>query len=260
MKHIFCFAFLFLFSFCSFPVKNELPQGGFSAHRGENARYPENTLPAFQEALRLGAQQIEFDVSRTKDGHLIIMHDLTVDRTTNGSGLVSEMTLEEIRKLDAGIKKDAKFADTKVPTFEEVMDMLPENIWINIHMKSDETAAVMVAKFIVEKNRTHQAFIACTQVSAEAVRKAYPQVMLCNMERRGGDISRYVRETIELKYQFIQLLQLCSPEEMQQLKSAGVKVNFCCVQAPEHGRQLFEAGVDFILVDDLKLFVDSGIF
>jgi len=257
MEYAFYLSFL-LISFLS-PSKNELPQRGFSSHRGANATHPENTLPAFREALRLGAQQIEFDVVRTKDGQLVVMHDLSVDRTTDGKGLVSEMTFEEIRKLDAGIKKDAKFAGTKVPTLEEVIDMLPENVWINIHMKSDVTASVMVAKLIVEKNRTHQAFIACTRAGADAVRKDYPQVMICNMERHGNDVSRYVRETIEQKYQFIQLLQLCSQEEMQQLKSAGVKVNFCCVQSLEHGRQLLDADVDFLLVDDLGMFVESGI-
>ena len=260
MKYTFFFAFFFLFVCFSSPVKNELPQRGFSAHRGANATFPENTLPAFREALRLNAQQIEFDVCRTKDGRLVIMHDLSVDRTTDGKGLVAELTFEQIRELDAGIKKDVKFAGTKVPTFEETMDMLPENIWINVHMKSDETAAVMVAKYIVEKKRTHQAFIACSRTCADAVRKAYPQVMICNMERQGGDVSRYVRETIERKCQFIQLTELCSPEEMQQLKSAGVKVNFFGVKSPEHCRQLFEAGVDFPLVDDLELYVNSGIF
>ena len=234
---------------------NELPQRGFSAHRGVNATYPENTIPAFREAIRLGAQQIEFDVCRSKDGQLVIMHDLSVDRTTNGKGLVAELTFEEIRQLDAGIKKDVKFAGVQVPACEEVIDILPENVWINIHMKTDEKAAVMVAKIIVEKKRTHQAFIACNRSCADAVRQVYPQVMICNMERHGNDVSRYVRETIEQKCQFLQLTQLCSPEEMKQLKSAGVKVNYFGVQSPEHCRQLFKAGVDFPLVDDLELYM-----
>ena len=232
---------------------SQLPQRGISAHRGENTVHPENTLPAFREAVRLGAQQIEWDVIRTKDNQLVIMHDVTVDRTTDGKGLVSELTVEQIRTLDAGIKKNVKFAGTKVPTFEEALNVMPENVWLNVHMKDDETAAVMVAQIIVEKNRTHQAFIACRRSVADAVRKAFPQVMICNMERHGNDISRYVRETIEQKCHFIQLLQLCTPEEMQQLKSADVKVNFCCTQSPEHCRQLFEAGVDFVLVDALEL-------
>ena len=66
------------------------------------------------------------------------------------------------------------------------------------------------------------------------------QVMLCNMERRKGDVSKYVRETIEGKYQFIQLTELCSPEEMRQLKAAGVRVNFFFSKSPEHCRELVE--------------------
>ena len=247
------FSLLFLLVLIPLQATPQLPQRGISAHRGENVVHPENTLPAFREAIRLGAQQIEFDVQRTKDGRLVIMHDLTVDRTTDGEGLVSEMTFEQIRKLDSGIKKDAKFAGSQVPTFEEVLDLMPDNVWLNVHMKDDETAAVMVAKIIVEKKRTHQAFIACERTAANAVRKAYPQVMICNMERHGNDVSRYVRETIEQKYQFIQLRALCTPEEMQQLKSAGVKVNYCCTVSPGQCRQLFETGVDFVLVDALEL-------
>ena len=257
MNHIkSLFSFIFLLVFISLQATDKFPQRGLCAHRGENARHPENTLPAFREALKLGAQQIEFDVRRTKDEQLVIMHDATVNRTTNGEGKVSELTFEQIRELDAGIKKEVKFAGTKVPTFEEVIDLLPENVWINVHIK-DKTAAVMVAKIIVEKKRTRQAFIACNHAGADAVREIFPQIMICNMERQGDDISRYVKETIERKCQFIQLTQLCSPEEMQQLKSAGVKVNFFGVKSPEHCRQLMEAGVDFPLVDDLELYVKA---
>ena len=230
-----------------------LPQRGFCAHRGMNATHPENTLPAFREAVRLGAQQVEFDVQRTKDGRLVIMHDSKVNRTTDGEGRVSELTFEEIRKLDAGIKKDAKFAGTKVPTFEEAIDSLPRDIWINIHMKADVKAARKVARAIVEKGRTHQAFVACSRACADAVREACPQVMICNMERHGGDVSRYVRETIGQKCAFIQLSKLCTPEEMRELKAAGVKVNFFGVKSTGHCRELIAAGVDFPLVDDLAL-------
>ena len=128
---LYIFLCLLLFSSNGTKATNHnLPQQGICAHRGENARHPENTLPAFREAIRLGAQQIEFDICRTKDGRLVIMHDLTVNRTTDGEGAVSELTFEQIRKLDAGIKKDLKFAGTKAPTFEETLDLMPENIWL----------------------------------------------------------------------------------------------------------------------------------
>ena len=93
------------------------------AHRGLLRHAPENTLANFRAFLevRIG---FEFDVQRTKDGHLVCIHDDTVDRTTNGK--VSELTLEEIRRLDTGSWFDAKFASEKVPTIEEVLKLVAE--------------------------------------------------------------------------------------------------------------------------------------
>src|SRR5512147_1818449 len=88
------------------------------AHRGDLAHAPENTLPSFSQAIQKGADGVELDVKLTVDGHVIVIHDETVDRTTNGSGKVATFTLEAIRKLDAGSWFDAKFAGTKVPLLE----------------------------------------------------------------------------------------------------------------------------------------------
>ena len=95
------------------------------AHRGLLRHAPENTLANFRACLelRLG---FEFDVQRTRDGQLVCIHDETVDRTTNGIGTVSEMTLEQIRRLDAGKWFDPKFAGEKVPTVEEVLKLVAE--------------------------------------------------------------------------------------------------------------------------------------
>lgn len=95
------------------------------AHRGLLNHAPENTLANFRACLelRLG---FEFDVEKTKDGHLVCIHDGTVDRTTNGTGKVSDLTLEEIRSLDAGNWFDSKFAGEKVPTIDEVLQLVAE--------------------------------------------------------------------------------------------------------------------------------------
>lgn len=95
------------------------------AHRGLLRHAPENTLANFRACLelRLG---FEFDVERTKDGHLVCIHDDTVDRTTNGSGRVSQLTLDEIRQLDAGTWVDPRFAGEKAPTVEEVLKLVAE--------------------------------------------------------------------------------------------------------------------------------------
>ena len=97
-----------------------------AAHRGWSAEYPENTMLAFRKAAELGVDQIEIDVRMTKDGELVIIHDPTVDRTTDGTGNVCDLTLEEIKKLDAGVKKDARFAGERIPTFTEFMDYIKD--------------------------------------------------------------------------------------------------------------------------------------
>ncbi|HPP52927.1 MAG TPA: glycerophosphodiester phosphodiesterase family protein, partial [Thermoguttaceae bacterium] len=122
----------------------ELPRRGIAAHRGASATYPENTLAAFREAIRLGVHQMEFDIKMTKDKRLVLMHDAAVDRTTNGRGRVADLTLEEIRRLDAGRWKGAQFAGEHPPTFEEALAMMPMNIWLNVHVHSLPNEAELV--------------------------------------------------------------------------------------------------------------------
>ena len=108
------------------------------AHRGLVEHAPENTLPAFAAAIELGLS-IELDVYQTHDEHLVVIHDPTVDRTTNGTGEVAKMTLAEIRKLDAGSWYDQRFNGEKVPTLEEVFKLIRERqrtpVTIALNMK-----------------------------------------------------------------------------------------------------------------------------
>ena len=122
------FKTLLLFALATVPLVNadaNPPHSRIVAHRGLLRHAPENTLANFRACLelRLG---FEFDVARTVDGHLVCLHDDTVDRTTNGSGKVSDLTLQEIRKLDAGIWFEPDFAGEKVPTVEEVLKLVAE--------------------------------------------------------------------------------------------------------------------------------------
>ena len=94
------------------------------AHRGMAAGFPENTLAAYRNSASLGFSAIELDLRATADGHIVVMHDDAVDRTTNGSGRVDQMTLAEIKSLDAGSYVDPKFADLRVPTYQEVLEAL----------------------------------------------------------------------------------------------------------------------------------------
>ena len=105
------------------------------AHRGASAYAPENTLAAFQLARDLGADGVELDIQMTSDGRLVVIHDETLDRTTSGSGWVKAMSLSQIKALNASMGSQ-RFPNEKVPTLEEVFDLLADtSMVINIEIK-----------------------------------------------------------------------------------------------------------------------------
>jgi len=105
-------------------------------HRGASAYAPMNTIPAFELAKKQGADGIELDVHRTKDGHVIILHDFSVDSTTDGTGDINDMTLAQLKQLDAGSWFHPSFANTRIPTLEEVFLAVGRHLFINIEIKS----------------------------------------------------------------------------------------------------------------------------
>ncbi|AQY51000.1 hypothetical protein UE46_08050 [Listeria weihenstephanensis] len=140
------------------------------AHRGSSGAHPENTLPAFLAAVESGADGIELDVQLTKDGIPIVIHDDKVNRTTNGSGVVRELTLREIKKLDAhqGHKKRlrALFKKTKIPTLKEVLVALKHDpLILNIELKTDVYDYPGIEEKVLELCKEHQhhfTFIFCS--------------------------------------------------------------------------------------------------
>ena len=107
-------------------------------HRGASAYKPENTLSSFQKAIELGADMIELDVHRCKTGEIVVIHDFTLGRTTSGKGLVKTKTLEQLKSLN--IKKEEK-----IPTLQEVLDLVHHCIKINIELKGKKTAQPVLA-------------------------------------------------------------------------------------------------------------------
>nr|WP_054637803.1 glycerophosphodiester phosphodiesterase family protein [Thalassobacillus sp. C254] len=127
------------------------------AHRGASITHPENTMTAFQAAVDAGAEGIELDVQLTKDEEVVVIHDNTVNRTTDGFGAVHELTAKEISKLDAGSWRDASFRGEKVPLLKDVLEWLTDkDILINIELKKHkpgyETLAQKVTDVIKEHN------------------------------------------------------------------------------------------------------------
>lgn len=119
-------------------------------HRGASGYAPENTLPAFQKAVELGADGIELDVQLTKDGELIVMHDEKVNRTTDGKGWVKDFTLEELKALNAN-KHFPEYGVVQVPTLKEVLELMkPTGRTINIEIKTGEILYQGIEEKVVE--------------------------------------------------------------------------------------------------------------
>jgi len=119
------------------------------SHRGYSAKFPENTISAIEGGIQAGSNGIEFDIHKCASGEIVVIHDATLDRTTNGEGKVSETSLTNIQKLDAGFWKDEKFAGEKIPTLNNALDSFEGNLATAvIEIKDSNIDARNLAKLI----------------------------------------------------------------------------------------------------------------
>lgn len=124
-------------------------------HRGVMGYEPENTLKSFERAIELGVEMIELDVYALRDGSLVVFHDHKVNRTTNGTGFITDKTLDEIKVLDAG-------AGEKIPTLEETLNIIDRRTKVNIELKGEGTAqpvAEIITKYVNQSSWTHDDFL-----------------------------------------------------------------------------------------------------
>lgn len=147
-------------------VIRKRPPAGFLrlGHRGAMAHAPENTFRSFRRALELGADGFELDVHRSRDGHLMVIHDARVDKTTHGTGFVAELTLDQLRALDAG---DGE----RIPTLTEVFDAFP-SAYIYVELKGEETE-ILTADLVREKQAVERVIVGSFDGEKIARVKAY---------------------------------------------------------------------------------------
>jgi glycerophosphoryl diester phosphodiesterase len=126
------------------------------AHRGASRYAPENTLAAFRLAIEHGAAAVECDVQRTADGQLVVIHDTTVDRTTDGHGSVSDYSLEALRQLEAGSWFDSRFVGERVPLLDEVLETVRGRALLQLEIKNGPTFYQGIETQIAETIRRHE--------------------------------------------------------------------------------------------------------
>lgn len=166
------------------------------AHRGGAAVAPENTLSAFKAGIEAGADAIELDIHLSRDGVLMVMHDPLLDRTTNGTGLLADYSLSELKQFDAAFhfRERGQYSPQQIPTLEEVLQMLQaENrkvrLQIEIKLKADESRYAGIEEKLVDLLRSYEMLERATVISFD-----FPTLMTINSIepslRRGALISR----------------------------------------------------------------------
>jgi glycerophosphoryl diester phosphodiesterase len=241
---------------------DSLPQPVVFAHRGACAHAPENTLAAFELALTHQADAIELDVKLSADGQVVVMHDATVDRTTNGKGRVRDLSLLELRALDAGSYFSDPYRGEKVPTLEEVFEALGKRTFINVeltnyHTSRDalvETVCMLVKKHKMQKRVLFSSFFASNLSKARSYLPEVPRGLLA----LNGLLGVWARSFGFAFGRYNALhpnLKDMTQQEVMRVHRLRRRVHVWTVNDGQDMRRLFNWGVDGIFTDDPALAV-----
>ncbi|RJP53233.1 MAG: glycerophosphodiester phosphodiesterase [Anaerolineaceae bacterium] len=227
------------------------------AHRGDLAHAPENTLPSFSQAIQKGADGVELDAKLTADGRVIVIHDPTVDRTTNGTGKVASFTLEAIRSLDAGSWFDSKFAGVKVPLLEEVFETVGRDRLINIELTNYNTPRDGLTRRVCEliqrhNNQNQIIFSSFYSSNLKVAARMLPEVPR-GLLAMPGVLGLWARSFGFMfgDYQALHPhISSASREQIQRAHRIKRRIHVWTANAPEDVIRLKEWDVDGIFTDD----------
>ncbi len=231
------------------------------AHRGASACAPENTLAAFRLAMEMGADGFELDVMLSADDHLVVIHDDTVDRTTDGSGPVRRKTLAELRALDAGARFDARFAGERVPTLQEAFDLVAENrAFVNVEIKTDslrgngleEKLAALIHRYGLGERLLISSF---NPFALWRIRRLAPSLLLALLYAE--NLRVYLRDRwfafLSRPDALNPSFRMATQEHVRWAKSKGYRLYVWTVDEESEMRRLIALGVDGIITNQPDL-------
>ncbi len=248
------------------------------AHRGASAVTPENTLPAFEKALEMGADGIELDVQATADGALVVFHDYNLGRTTTGNGQLRKFTLQQLAAIDAGVRFDDAYKGTPIPTLEQVFDLVGDSCIVNVEIKNEDwnggREAEPLAR-IIQLRQLHDQVIVSSfnPVALRKMRQIDPSIPLGLLyfnkpPRPTGATGSFLQRIRRLPLKFLLLQQsraLFSPRIaaealhpyftsidahlVEQARSRGQLVNAWTVNTGPEALRLARLGVNAIITD-----------
>ena len=220
------------------------------AHRGASSYAPENTLAAFDLALEMGVRHIELDVDVTSDGHVVVIHDNNVDRTTDGSGPVTSHTLEALRGFDAGSWFGAQFAGERIPTFDEVLARYKGRAHVHTEIKGHSPS---LSQRTADLIRRHGMEGQVTITSFQDVRLEEMHGYAPELPR--GWLVREVTDAVIARARRMGLTQLCprantvTSELVRRLHAEGFVARAWDVKTDELMQQVVQAGADGMTVN-----------
>ena len=231
------------------------------SHRGFNKFAPENSMAAFGLAVALGATEIELDVWPTKDGRLVVCHDKSVDRVSNGSGKICDLTWEEIQKLDIGEKHDPVLTGLRIPLLDEVLRKFSNQVIMNIHIKSpsadaeeyDHDTFRRLVDLIYQYDCQNHVYIAGEEDVLRTAAELAPELPRCALDRHKDF------QLVKLAKRYgCAKVQLCkhrgeyyfNHEMVAEAAAAGIGCTVFYSVDPEETRWMLEMGIDTILTND----------
>ncbi len=231
------------------------------AHRGVSALYPENTRAAFQAAVDLNVDWIELDVVTTSDGAVIVSHDTKADRCTNGSGLFSEMSFEQVKNLDAGVYFDARFAGETIPLLDDVLTLLEKtSIRLSVEIKGQTpeemlSTARATVSLLQRRNYLRMSSIASFDAGClRAVREWEPRLTV-NLDPtpQNGSLSpdELCEQCLQCHANFMgHTYENLTAAHVEAARTYGLALWAWTVNDADGMQRMIDLGVDAILSDD----------
>jgi glycerophosphoryl diester phosphodiesterase len=231
-------------------------------HRGFPAKYPENTLASFEAAVDAGCDMIELDVTLTKDRHVVVIHDDTLDRTTTGRGRVRDCTLEEIRRLDAGGWFDRRFSGERVPLLSEVLERISGRCLLNIEIKAGAFEkgypADSIERQVVELVKRHGAARRVLVGSFEskiigriAAMEDPPAVSLISEHEADARTLGFLKNTRAFSWN--PNFKVLKPAQVGLIHAAGLRIFPWTINTRKEAEETMRLGVDGLICNDPPL-------
>jgi glycerophosphoryl diester phosphodiesterase len=222
-------------------------------HRGASGEAPENTLAAFRLALEQGADAVELDIHVSADGELIVCHDDTVDRTTNGTGKIELLTVLELKELDAGYWYDPRFTAEKLPLLEEVFALIPADIMINIEVKCAYSTRLekRLLELLVQYNRLESVVVSSfDHKTLVKLKKAQSALRIGLLYSANFQSHRLMAASAGVEvYSLHPYYLLLEAEDITDAVQHGMQVYPFTINEEAQWRELLEANVSGIITD-----------